>query len=207
MQKANKVVTLTSKHAAPKNEDEGKRLRRVIDATSAEKPTHEDVQELRALLKEYPALWTLAGNWSQMAIDRMLEGAAKQVFVRESTKHRLDLLRRELGAESAPALEKILIENIVVCWLQLHITQTKYELNTRQAGVAVATYWEKRLSATNARYLRACETLARVRRLSTPAMQINVGTNQVNVTQGKGVPQIAASTSPKQEVKEVGGNA
>lgn len=202
MQKANQTVTLTSKHAAPKNEDAVKRMRRIVDATSAENPSQEDVQELRALLKEYPELWTLAGNWSQTAIDRMLEGATKQAFVRESTKHRLDLLRQELGAESAPALEKILIENIVVCWLQLHITQTRHELNTRQAGIAVATYWEKRLSATNARYLRACETLARVRRLRTPAMQINVGTNQVNVTKGN-APQIAASNTPAQEVKQI----
>jgi len=37
------------------------------------------------------------------------------------------------------------------------------------------------LFATQRRYLRACETLARVRRLRLPSMQINIGKKQLNV--------------------------
>jgi hypothetical protein len=47
-------------------------------------------------------------------------------------------------------------------------------------------YWEKRLTAAQRRFTRACETLARVRKLSrnTPALQFNIaasGGQQVNV--------------------------
>ena len=45
-------------------------------------------------------------------------------------------------------------------------------------------YWEKRLSASQRRYLRACETLARVRKITRTTMQINIaeeGSQQVNI--------------------------
>jgi len=40
-------------------------------------------------------------------------------------------------------------------------------------------YWEKRLTAAQRRFTRACETLARVRKLSrnTPALQFNIATS------------------------------
>ncbi len=57
----------------------------------------------------------------------------------------------------------------------------------KQAGVLErcgTTGWERRLSATHMRYLRACDTLARVRNLSRPTpLQINIGARQVNVAQ------------------------
>jgi hypothetical protein len=47
------------------------------------------------------------------------------------------------------------------------------------------TYWEKRLSSVQRRYLRACETLARVRKLAQAApLQVNIGAQQVNVAGG-----------------------
>jgi hypothetical protein len=48
--------------------------------------------------------------------------------------------------------------------------------------------WERVLASKEARYLRAIETLARVRRLlRLPAVQVNIaaeGSQQVNVQQG-----------------------
>ncbi|HEV8136372.1 MAG TPA: hypothetical protein VGP85_16955 [Pyrinomonadaceae bacterium] len=53
--------------------------------------------------------------------------------------------------------------------------------------LTLGMYWEKRLSAAQRRFTRACETLARVRKLSrnTPALQFNIATSggqQVNLT-------------------------
>ena len=52
--------------------------------------------------------------------------------------------------------------------------------------LTLGMYWEKRLSAAQKHFTRACETLARVRKLSrnTPALQLNLATSggqQVNV--------------------------
>jgi hypothetical protein len=57
-------------------------------------------------------------------------------------------------------------------------------------------YWEKRLSAAQRRYLRACETLARVRKLTlgTLALQVNIAAaggqqvNMINPTDARSLP-------------------
>lgn len=57
-----------------------------------------------------------------------------------------------------------------------------------KVGLPVVLYWEKRLSSTQHRYLRAVESLARVRQLTrnANAVQINIagpGGQQLNVQQ------------------------
>ena len=57
----------------------------------------------------------------------------------------------------------------------------------RSITLTLGMYWDRRLSAAQKRFTRACETLARVRKLSlnTPALQFNIAANggqQVNLT-------------------------
>jgi hypothetical protein len=77
----------------------------------------------------------------------------------------------------------LLIDQIVVCWLQMYITQYSYSsVMAESVTLNQGNYWERRLTIVQGRYLRAMETLARVRRLSrvTP-LQVNIGGQQVNV--------------------------
>jgi hypothetical protein len=73
-------------------------------------------------------------------------------------------------------------------WLRLIDAENRY--NNIVVGNSVTLqqgqYWDTLLSSTQARFLRAIETPARVRRLArnTPALQINIasdGGKQVNV--------------------------
>lgn len=69
---------------------------------------------------------------------------------------------------------------------QMNSLRTKFNDYHLDLGM----YCEKRLSAAQRRFTRACETLARVRKLSrnTPALQLNIATSggqQVNVANGK----------------------
>ena len=92
-----------------------------------------------------------------------------------------------MGYEHSPIIEKMLIENIIITWLRYHWTE--FQLTTRMdrdVSMSVVAWWEKRTSAAQRRYLRAIETLARVRKLArnTPALQVNIATEggqQVNV--------------------------
>ena len=49
----------------------------------------------------------------------------------------------------------------------------------------IAAWWEKRLSGAQRRYLRACETLAKIRKMQLPMVQVNIGQQQLNVAKGK----------------------
>jgi hypothetical protein len=75
-----------------------------------------------------------------------------------------------------------------LCWLKLNLVELSYSNTMKQSiTLTLAIYWEKKLSAAQRRFTRACETLARVRKLSSnvPALQLNIaasGGQQVNVT-------------------------
>jgi hypothetical protein len=92
-------------------------------------------------------------------------------------------LRTDLGYEYALMLEQLLIEQIVLAWFDLDLMQQYYAGNAvKSHALTTGAYWDRRLSSAQQRYLRAVESLARVRRLArvTP-LQVNIGGQQVNV--------------------------
>ncbi len=86
---------------------------------------------------------------------------------RECWKQRLEAMRSDLGYASASPLERLLIQQVTLCWLNLNAVEYKHS-NVMQQSITLTLgiYWEKRLSAAQRRFTRACESLARVRRLS-----------------------------------------
>jgi len=51
----------------------------------------------------------------------------------------------------------------------------------KDRSIKVIEFWERRLSMSQRRYLAACETLAKIRKMSVPALQLNIGDKQINV--------------------------
>jgi len=84
-------------------------------------------------------------------------------------------------------LERLLIDEVVLTWLDKHRIDMHYGQQVESGSITLDALeqWEKVLSSKQARYLRAIETLARVRRLlKLPTVQVNValeGGQQVNM--------------------------
>ena len=118
----------------------------------------------------------------------MIENAHAPAGLKECWKHRLQVLKKDLGYDGAPMLEQLLIQQAALCWLKLNLVELSYSNTMKQSiTLTLGMYWEKRLSAEQRRFTRACETLARVRKLSRnkPALQFNIATGggqQVNLT-------------------------
>jgi len=158
----------------------------LVRKTNVEHPKRKDVQALRKMLTETPSLWREMGDLANLSIKMALEGTWLRSGMRISVETGIDDLRKDFGYKDAPAIEKLLIEQIIVCWVLLQKAQMLYAV-AQQPGVALpeADYWERRVSAANTRFLRASETLARVRKLSgLGVVQVNIGARQVNVAQG-----------------------
>ena len=163
-----------------KNVDEVAALFKRIDLKN---PKPEDVAALQKYLKETPDLWRVVGDLEKLAQDRIMGGMNASRLFTESVKHGVTVLKKELGEEGAPMIERLLIEQAVTCWLELNMTQFAHAgATSKSIPITEAEYWEHRLSASQRRYLRALETLARVRRLLRPnAVQVNIASQQVNV--------------------------
>ena len=162
----------------------------VLDKANKEKPNPEAMKALRRMLDESPELWRFAGDLAHQACLNTIEKINATPPIKESLRRGVGALKKELGYGEAPQLERLLIEQVVMCWLRLNLAEHQYT-NAMQESITLTLgmYWEKRLSAAQRRYTCAVETLARVRKLArtTPALQINIaaeGGQQINVAGG-----------------------
>src|SRR5688572_329229 len=127
------------------------------------------------------------GRADSLAELMVIENARATTAVKECWKHRLPILKKDLGSDGAPMLEQLLIQQAALCWLRLNLVELAYSSVMKQSiTLTLGLYWEKRLTVSQRRFTRSCETLARVRKLSRniPALQVNIaadGGQQVNV--------------------------
>lgn len=161
------------------------RFRELAEKTNTVHPEPEDVRALRQLLAEHPGLWRIAGDVARQSMRRLIEYATGgTTLVQESVAEGVRELRKGLGYETAPQLERLLIEQVTLCWVRLSISEAALTDATARPSERAVSFWEARVNSAQRRYLQACEALARVRRLGqrTPELvQINVAERQVNV--------------------------
>lgn len=162
---------------------------KLLAKTNKEHPAPSDVKALSDLLNGNASLelWRSVASAGHMAELTVLENATAVAGLKECWKHRLQVLKKELGSQGAPILEQLLIQQAALCWLKLNLLELRYSSVMKQSiTLTLGVYWEKRLTAAQRRFARACESLARVRKLSrnTPALQVNIATEggqQVNL--------------------------
>ena len=163
-------------------------LLELIGRCYMENPDMKDLQELREYLEEKPNLFRAVIDMAKVVQDKLIENIIHQPAGQVGIEAQINNIRIEMAYDQSPILECLLVDNIINCWLRLQWVEMQLsgQSNEEQVSMRVVEYWEKRLSASQRRYLRACETLARVRKLTrnTPMLQVNIATErgqQVNI--------------------------
>ena len=138
----------------------------LFDLTSTTKAREAHVDQLRALMREHkearlrdtkPGPMPAAESF---ALQTSLAGAA----LAECWRKQLLEMRDRLGYQEGSELEGLLIRHITMRWLRLAQTEMMYPAAyDNNCSLAMGAYYEKRLTAAQKRFTRACETLARVR--------------------------------------------
>ena len=159
----------------------------LFERINKEKPSKKDLTALRSMFANYPGLLDLTGGLAEQNIAMLLESTKMTDGARELFRADLNKMKTDLGYDASPTLEKMLIDSVLLAWLRLNFYEYRMtELENQGMTLEKASFWEKRLLASQSRYLRACRTLAQVRRLARniPALQVNINTDagqQVNV--------------------------
>jgi hypothetical protein len=105
--------------------------------------------------------------------------AGTDLVAQEVLAQQLQVLKNELGGSNPTPLEQLLVERIVVCWLQIQ----QASLWAAQHVTQHDTWSEQRQDRAQARLLTAVKALAQVRKLLRPTstVQVNIAQQQVNV--------------------------
>jgi hypothetical protein len=151
-------------------------------AYKAKKPAKEDLQAIRQFLKDYPAMckavFALVESLQELMIKNLMHIEVAEIAMEEYVVS----IRDEMGYHDAPILEQLLIENIVTAWLHVQYCESHLAFMAgKDRSIAVLEFWERRLSMAQRRYLAACESLAKIRKMAVPALQLNIGDKQINV--------------------------
>lgn len=159
-------------------------LRQLLAQLNTDNPAPADLAALESWFDRSPALYRelfgLAAMLRRTALATVTPDPVGQAAIRREIQEAADAL----GYTHAPPLEQLLIDNLLACWLRCQWTELKLaacdEAAPARQPAPYAPYWEKRLSAAQRRYLRAVESLARLRKRQLPAVQVNIGQHQVN---------------------------
>ena len=164
-----------------------RRFMELVDGIDRDDPSPADVRALREMLHDHSGLWREYGDLAQNAAATLIQQLKASPHVAESLIHGWTAMKDDLGYSDAPPLERHLIEEVVLCSMHKNLVAAEYSAAmTKPITQSSVNHWERRLTAVQSRFLRAIESLARVRKLArtTPALQLNIaahGGQQVNV--------------------------
>src|SRR5262249_40006191 len=141
-----------------------------------------DASTLPALKKflENPAAVEVFGDLDHQAAEAFIAAASGQNLLRkESLTRKLELLRAELTGPNPTPLERMLVERVVACWLQVQDADMRYA-QAKNPSIEQGDYYQRRMDRAHRRYLSAIRTLATVRKLALPVLQVNLVSAPVN---------------------------
>jgi hypothetical protein len=173
---ANVVATTPTNDKLAAKTDE---IRTVIER--AQKGDETILPTLRKYLED-PQFVDLVGNIARQTERSLIQVAAgEDLLFKEAVTRKLELMRQELSGPTSTALERLLVERIVTCWLQLQEADIRYTA-AKDLSWNQVEYHQRRINHTHKRFLSAVKTLATVRRLAVPVLivQVNIAGKQVN---------------------------
>ena len=142
------------------------------------------VPAVRALLTDgdrgryYREAYGSSAEWLRQTIIR--KAAGKNVVVQEAIAQKLALVRSELEGPNPTPLERLLAERASLCWSLVNWYENSFE-SAESMGIVQADFHQRKIDRAHARFLSAVRTLAQVRKLALPSLQVNIAKNQVNV--------------------------
>lgn len=146
----------------------------------AQRGDESTLPELRRMLT-CPEVVDFFGNLAEQAERSLIDATAgKNVAAREGLLRKLEMLREELAGPSPTSVERLLVERIVACWLQVQDADIRFA-QAKDVEIEWGDYFQRRMDRAHRRYLSAIKTLAHIRKFAIPVLQVNIGQKQVNL--------------------------
>lgn len=130
-----------------------------------------------------------AGDLAARAERAIIEVATTTLEEHAALVRHLAKRRTELDGPSATPLERDLVDRVLTCELLLDFLHERFVRAYREGDMAAQKHLDRLIDGAHRRYLSAVKSLAQVRHLITPVVQLNVANQQVNVVSASGLGQ------------------
>src|SRR5262249_34662524 len=107
-------------------------------------------------------------------------GGTTDLATPETIDAKMAHLKSELEGPAPTPIESLLAERAVFCWFAVNAYETVYS-QSKDLTIRQAEFQLRKIESAHKRFLSALATLARVRKMALPALQVNIGANQVNM--------------------------
>lgn len=120
------------------------------------------LKALRQILNEHPEIWQKAGNLAAHAEEVWLRLVADgNALAKESIRKEADRMRQELLGTAPTPIERLLVDQIVTCFLQ--VKHAELSAGAGSGGsIHQAHFKDQRLERVQRRYLAAMKTLSQI---------------------------------------------
>jgi hypothetical protein len=141
----------------------------LLRANNKSQPSKEEKEALCKHLDANPELWQKIGDFAGRIQDRIIGDSASDSFLaQESYRRRLAKMRDALGWQTVTEAERILIEQVCLNWIRLNFMEAVHREKLQKShSVRDGIYFEKMLDGAQKRFTRACEALAKVKKLTS----------------------------------------
>ena len=134
------------------------------------------VQKALDMAPRQARTWGDLSYQAELALVR--EASGGDILRRECQGRFVAGLRQDLSLDGDSPLERLLIDRVVLSYLHLHVIEAS---STDGMGVGMVEAHQKRIDRAQRRYLAAVKSLAQIRRLLRPSVQVNIAEKQINV--------------------------
>jgi hypothetical protein len=123
-----------------------------------------------------------SAEWLKRTIVR--KAAGENVAVQEAIAGQIESVRSELAGPDPTPMERLLAERAALCWMLVNWYENSVQ-DCDRMSIAQANHHQAKIGRAHSRFLSAVRTLAQVRKLALPVLQLNIARNQVNVAEAR----------------------
>jgi hypothetical protein len=128
-------------------------------------------------------------RWAKMKLIEHVAGEKAEKGTREALESDIDTKIREFAGPAPCPIELTLAETATLSWFALRHYEAAYVSGSQSDNgltIKQADFHLRRIDRAHRRLLSTLKTLAMVRRVALPALQINVASQQVNQLNPRG---------------------
>jgi hypothetical protein len=135
-------------------------------------------------LVKVPLSDRIMDDWAASQLVDWAAGTKGKEKTKERLRRELNEVAADLAGPSPSPAERILAEVAALNWFALRLHEARYASasnSEKGSTIAQSEHGQRRIDRAHRRLMVTLKTLATVRRLGVPAIQLNVARQQVNV--------------------------